>query len=273
MRKGYLQRVIRNMRKLWPFYLNVEVNGHSEYVRFIILGRERTGSTFLRSLLNTHRRIIAWGEIFRDYNAICWDYPLFPQYRSLLSLILSDPIRFLERKVFKRLPLLISAVGFKIFYHHAQNESWKPVWTYLRSQKDLRIIHLKRQNILKTYLSYKKAELTNSWLNMFRPEADNLQILLDYEQCLQTFSYTREQERKYDLFFADHRKIEVLYENLSANYHRETKRIQEFLGVDDETVEPVTYKQAAQPLSVAISNYFELKERFSGTPWEAFFED
>jgi len=50
------------------------------------------------------------------------------------------------------------------------------------------------------------------------------------------------------------------------------KRIQEFLGVDYEAVQPATYKQSRLPLAVAISNYAELKERFNGTPWEMFFE-
>jgi hypothetical protein len=51
------------------------------------------------------------------------------------------------------------------------------------------------------------------------------------------------------------------------------QRIQEFLGVDCEAVVPLTYKQSNQPLSEAISNYFELKEKFVDSPWEDFFED
>jgi hypothetical protein len=36
---------------------------------------------------------------------------------------------------------------------------------------------------------------------------------------------------------------------------------------------PETFKQSRQPLSQAITNYFELKERFKGSPWESYFED
>jgi hypothetical protein len=36
-------------------------------------------------------------------------------------------------------------------------------------------------------------------------------------------------------------------------------------------VNPSTFAQARQPLSKAIANYAELKERFSGTIWEEFF--
>ena len=51
------------------------------------------------------------------------------------------------------------------------------------------------------------------------------------------------------------------------------KRVQDFLGVQYETVKPSTYKQSHQSLSDSISNYWGLKERFTGTPWEEFFED
>jgi hypothetical protein len=51
------------------------------------------------------------------------------------------------------------------------------------------------------------------------------------------------------------------------------KRPPNFLDTDFEAAKPATFKQANQPLLQMISNYSELKERFTGTPWEAFFED
>jgi hypothetical protein len=43
---------------------------HRDYTRFIILGRSRSGSNYLRGLLNSHRRIVAFGELFRSDEAI-----------------------------------------------------------------------------------------------------------------------------------------------------------------------------------------------------------
>jgi len=191
----------------------------------------------------------------------------------MLWLFQTDPVRFLETKVFKRFPAHISAVGFKIFYYHAHNDGLEPVWTYLRNQKHLRIIHIKRENILKTHLSRKRAVITDVWFNVSGEPEDNAPISLDYEECLEDFVKTREWENKYDTFFQSHDKLDVLYEHLSRDYQSEMKRVQDFLGVDYEFVKPSTYKQSRQPLSRAISNYFELKERFTGTPWEEFFED
>ncbi len=42
--------------------------GNTDYRRFMILSRTRTGSTMLLSLLNSHPNVYAEGEIFRALN-------------------------------------------------------------------------------------------------------------------------------------------------------------------------------------------------------------
>src|SRR5690606_16569148 len=42
------------------------VDGHTDYTRFIILARSRTGSNFLRGMLNSHPQVLTYGEIFRN---------------------------------------------------------------------------------------------------------------------------------------------------------------------------------------------------------------
>lgn len=269
-----------DLMELWHFHLrnlasDIGVIGkNSDYVRFILLGRSRTGSNLLRGLLNSHRGIIAFGEIFRHYGAIGWDFSHFPQSKKMSSLIENDPVRFLETRVFGNFPKHISAAGFKIFYYHAHNDAWEPVWTYLNSQKDLKVIHVKRKNILKTYLSRRRALETNAWVRKGAndPE-DSKPISLSYEECIEEFAKTRTWEQHYDGFFEKHHKIDVLYEDLASDHRGEMRRIQEFLGVDYEVVEPRTTKQSRRPLASSILNYFELKERFAGTSWEEFFED
>jgi LPS sulfotransferase NodH len=190
-----------------------------------------------------------------------------------LSSYQRNPSDFLERSIFKKYPVKISAVGFKIFYYHAQDDSRKAVWEYLKNNEYLRVIHIKRKNILKTYLSRKRAEMTDDWANISGNKKDYPAVFLDYEECLRNFTSTRTWESQYDLFFDNHQKIDLYYENLARDYDREMNRVWELLGVDYEPVKPNTYKQATKPLSIAISNYFELKEKFIGTPWEEFFED
>ena len=142
--------------------------GSKDYRKFIILGKGRTGSNMLASALRSHTQIVAYGELFNnaDHHRILWEHPDYIPYRPLdraRKLRERDPREFVEKLVFRRYPLQVSAVGFKLFYYHAQEKSWESVWPYLKAMPDLKIIHIKRENILKNVLSLKIAFTTNEW--------------------------------------------------------------------------------------------------------------
>lgn len=281
-----LARRVAHERDIWVPYIRRAalvaglLPGHTDYTRFIILGRSRSGSNFLRSLLNAHSQVAVFGEIFQsargqDVRSIAWALPGYGQSARVLNLFRSDPTRFLETQVFHRFPPATRAVGFKIFYYHAHEPAWEPVWTYLRAHKDIHVIHIRRRNILETHLSRKRAILSDQWVKTSRhdPDAPLPPIHLDYEECLADFVQTRAWETEYDRLFADHPKIEVVYEDLAADYRAEIARVQAFLGVASEPVAPQTFKQSSRPLSQSIANYAELKARFQGTPWAEFFTE
>jgi LPS sulfotransferase NodH len=247
--------------------------GHKNYTKFIVLGRSRTGSNFLRGLLSSHGQIIVFGEIFKNDQSIEWGTDGYPQKGKALKLMQSDPPRFLDQIVFKKFPLEISAVGFKLFYYHAQMDGLKPIWPYLKSRQDIRIIHLKRRNILKTHVSRERAARTDKWTNVDGSSEDEQMLTLDYDRLLQDFVQTRSWEEEYDRFFEDHPKIEVFYESLTKDNATELWRIQEFLGVECRDLTPETFRQSRRALAKSISNYYELKGRFKGSPWEGFFEE
>lgn len=263
----------------WHFHFrNVAFNAglmekNTAYTKFIILGTARTGSNYLRGMLNSHRQVVAFGELFRDQDAIGWDFAHLPHSRGMLSLFQNDPTKFLETRVFGNFPKHISAVGFKIFYYHAHDAAREPIWTYLRDHEEIKVIHIKRQNILKSYLSKKRAMMTQDWVRQNpTTKSPNQPILLSYEECVEDFTHTRAWEQQYDAIFQNHEKIDVFYEQLSHDYVSEMRRIQDFLDVSYKPVEPKTVKQSNRPLSSSIANYVELKERFAGTPWQEFFE-
>jgi LPS sulfotransferase NodH len=268
----------RQLQALITHYSRVSgiTPGHLDYERFIILCTGRTGSSFLQSLLNSHSQVVAFGEIFQSFDAIRWDYGSYRREapRRQLSACQDDPIGFLETHVFAKFPKEVAAVGFRLFYTHAQHPRQRCLWPYLRDYKEFKIIHLKRRNVLRAYLSHKTAKASGRWRDLAGESGDDrISIYLDHDDCLRKFTETRNQEEKHDVLFASHDKIDLFYEELSRDYRGEMRRVQQFLGVDYQEVVPATYKQARQPLSAAISNYHELKEGFKGTPWEGFFED
>ena len=111
--------------------------GQKKYTQFIILGRSRTGSNLLRGLLNDHSKIVVLGELFQNEQEIGWAYPGYTQTARELSIFRKKPVDFLEQSVYRNFPIGISAVGFKIFYYHAQTNNWRPVWSHLHDQRNL----------------------------------------------------------------------------------------------------------------------------------------
>jgi LPS sulfotransferase NodH len=250
--------------------------GHRDYARFIILGEGRSGSNFLRGLLNSHPQIITFGELFRFADAIGWELPAYDLCLStprLIALSQTAPVAFLEQEVFRRFPGRTRAVGFKIFYYHADRGARAEVWSYLKDHRDIKVLHIKRWNTLRAFLSLRKAFLTDRWTEPNGPRPDALSVPLDYEECRHRFALAEEMKDRFDALFRDHPKIDVVYETLEHDHEGEMARVQALLGVVPHPTRPLTYKQASLPLAQAISNYAELKKAFANTRWSEFFEE
>lgn len=264
---------IRNEWYPWLRELPVEIpllTGHRQYTPFIILGRSRVGSNFLRGLLNAHSQITAFGEILRDVTDTDWDHMGYFQSPQTVAALQNEPAAFLQKKLFGRFPRYIRAVGFKIFYYHAPNSG---VWEYLQADTAIRVIHLKRRNILKTHLSRKRAAATDFWVKTSQQQERQTTFTLDYDDCLRDFTRTRRWEKAFDTQFQSHPVLEIFYEDLVADRAREMRRVEQFLNVDFEEVQPTTRKQSKAKLSAVIRNYDDLKQKFAGSEWESFFED
>jgi LPS sulfotransferase NodH len=277
---------LSNLKDFWQFNLKILAtdlgffNSHRNYTKFIVLSQARTGSNFLLSLLDFHEQVVTYGELFVAPDSIGWHrlkYDKYWQSKSLISLMLHRPQEFLQKKVFRKYPLPIAAVGFKIFYDQAKEGDIKTVWEFLRSQQDIKIIHLKRRNPLKSLVSLKKALITKQWIAVNQEEvkdqSQDISITLTYEDCLKYFQKTDDNILHHDTFFSQHPMIDIYYEDLCADNINQTNIIQDFLGLNYRPLKSYTLKQSSLSLSESITNYFELKEQFQNTPWSVFFED
>ena len=254
------------------------LGAQKDYCQFIIIGRGRTGSTLLRTSLANHGQVMMYGELFRIPGQVVWNSKFGNESDQTQESVSADPEEFLDTKVYRSYPKNIKAVGFKIFYYHAENGDWKRVWNYLAEKKELHIIHNKRRNILETQLSDKRAWQTGQWADKKKSGDKNNQqplaaIHLDYEELKLWFTLTRDWENNIDSTFSDHPKIDVYYEDLAQDYSAELDRIQKFLGLNMKEINPITRKQARGTLTEQISNYSALKAQFKGSPWSEFFSE
>ena len=172
--------------------------GHFDYTKFIILCRSRTGSNLLINLLESHSKMRLFYELFSNNHKPnkFWDF-VNQDSQTVWEMKQNNPADFLDKLVFREMPEYISAVGFKIFYYHAQKGRERSVWNYLKDTKDIKILHLKRKNILKTYLSQETAFKTNNWVSKNKYEKINQpSINLNYNSVLKAFQKTRQREQE-----------------------------------------------------------------------------
>lgn len=245
--------------------------GHTDYACFVIVASARTGSTLVTRSLNQHGAAVTYGEIMRHPDL----FPArFPELGNSAGLFRDDPARFLEERIYRKYPDSVAAVGFKIFYSHAPRDTvWgQAVWDYLVGQPALRVIHLRRRNLLAAQISRKKAAAADEWIK-YSDASQATGVTLDYEETRARFEQARAWEREYNALFAGHPLMDLVYEDVAANYAGEMQRVQSFLSLPPRDVPPATKKRPPQPLSEQIANYDDLKARFADTPWGEFFTD
>jgi len=251
------------------------LRGGRGYRKFVILGIARTGSTLLVELLNAHSQVQAFGELFRSMDAVGWDVPPFATHQSpkLLALYRSDPLAFLERCVFRRWPAAYEAVGFKLFYYHARQPPHAMVWDNLAADRSIRIIHVKRANVLSQYCSLQLAHKTDVWSSRRAPAGEPPPIRLEVDACREHFAAVRAWEAECALLFRSHSVFDLYYEDLVSDRDRQLQAIQTFLELRHEPVSSALVRQRRRPLSRDIANYDELKRAFAGTQWAGFFSE
>ncbi len=231
--------------------------GTDDYRKFIIISRSRTGSNLLVSLLGSHPRIRALGEMFNRLHGRS------PQW--------------VWDRVFSHMPNRIELVGCKIFYYHPQDTDNNWVWDRIYNDTSIPIIHLTRENILRTYLSRQIADKTRVWHDRNgknNSRADDRKVHLDPKACRDEFEKTESWERHTDECTEGHRKLRVTYEELTGPGQEEClDRIQRFLGVEPKELASGMKRQNAEGLSTLISNYDELETSLCGTRWEKFLSE
>ncbi len=251
------------------------------------------------SLLNAHEHAKMHGELF--------NLDTLPE--ASLKEILTDPVQYLDKKLNGPVPAGVRAVGFKLFYDHLTRDYFRKMvncneaadnvlqrfsrlesfleenttheelyakctdtWHYLGRDTELKVIHLRRKNKLETLVSLKTAFLTDEWVQVNTRQRAKMVLHLDFEECLQYFNKLETYEHQYPALFGGHQAIEVTYEALIEKTGEEMNRIFLFLGLPQRPVRTIMKKQIVHPLPEIIDNYAELKESFSATRWQAYFQ-
>ena len=173
-------KILRNKLKI---YLNRKANvscryaalsnfiysfvGHRGYEKFVIVSSGRSGSTLLATLLGSHPNIRCYSEIFHERELDPKTVFFYPKSKKQHRLFVDDPQRFLDDVFYCRyFHRDIFFVGFKILYYQTRLHGQTSVWSYLENHKEIKIIHLKRNNLLAQYFSFVRAKKNGYLVSM-----------------------------------------------------------------------------------------------------------
>ena len=240
-------------------------------VKFVVLATQRSGTTWVTSVLNGFPGVTAHGEL------------LLPQPRSELRGWNPDSTypRFIEVgtegrsirpfSLFSYLNSLYGGtetVGFKLMYSHVR--MYPEVALYLISHR-ISAIHLIRRNVLDIVLSQAvRAELGAAHLRVGEKAPEALKVRLDPDQLIPRLERIGKNQVLFRrlLSLAKLRHIEVAYEDLLSD-EDEFRQIWEFLGggadwhmpqVNLARIRTGTHRDT-------LNNYEEVKAALSGTAY------
>lgn len=252
-------------------------------VEYVIISHPRTGSTLLQLALRQHPHVCQFGELFNDEKTArviaascgrgnCW----LPAPYIDVNVSAEEYVR---RQVFKPAPWPdVRAVGFKLFYHQAhETEATKTLWRFLRTEKQIRILHVYRYHLLECLVSLQTAFATDVWA----VSADDAQparptcatFYLSPAQCKDYFCTIVRQRKIMDRIFSEHNVLQIEYSrDLTERFHVTTTQVQRFLKVPFHPLEKSLRKQANTPIKDRIENFEQLKRYFSYTKYSCYFE-
>ena len=218
---------------------------------FVVVGRSRTGSRWLVDLLDSHPRLRCHGELFADAPEAEID-ALYARWRA-------------------RAAPWIRAVGCKVFHHHPGAGQESRLWALLERDTAVRVLHLRRRDVLASVVSLKVAGETGTWMRREGEPATGHRVRLSPEEVERGLRTERHWAGLCDARFARHPLLAVTYEELVADTRATLGRIHRFLGVRPAPARSRFVRQATAPPSEYLSNWPELRDHFSGTEWAPYF--
>jgi len=241
---------------------------------FIILCAARTGSSMLRHFLDSHPKICCYGEIMVGATPESWisdgsiKQVLVDTYRA-------GPQQFLAE--FGMYPDEARAIGFKVSYEELLRPEHAWLLEWLRDHREIRVIHLRRENRLKRLISlltaariYKLYGRHNIMSEQERPAVRK--VVLTPEQCLEDFSVGERRERLFRHYFEDHALLETTYEAIMSDRANVLAGIAKFLEVGPASLRTKTVKINPDDLRDVLENYDALADALRDTPYAKYFE-
>lgn len=239
----------------------------------------------LWSYLNSHPNVICLKSIFNLKNKINFSkhYPYHVQIdkinnEELVNYRNENPNMFLDEFVYREYYKSTKAVGFKFFYGSTNVfANLNQINEYILSKTNSKVIHLIRENKLRTYVSLLRSTLTGLW-NIDSLEDKVKSIVYKNDKVIvnalkfQEYVDTQNQEfLKYKSIYKGN-ALEIKYKELVENPEFELDRIQKYLNLENYQLFTETQKVNLRKMDDVVKNFSDLKNHFKGTKYYKYFK-
>jgi len=253
-----------------------------DYVKFILTGLPRTGTTLIGCSLLDHLEVLYYGELFNSNFDIrelevkgirlstadnFQNKPHFSDYEIPPCRFDESGYEYLDWFYTRDVPF--NVVGFKLLYRDVPEGANASAWDYLVDHPEIKIINMQRENMLDVIVSLGRADKTEIWHTNVN-DIEPVKFKFTVKVIEETFSHFEQLQVDKQEIISSHEVLNTEYQK--ASFQETTSRIFSFLGVDaDIKVYEKLRKIAKLKPSKEIINYQELKEYFKDTQYGKYF--
>jgi len=205
---------------------------------FFITCLARSGSTYLRHLLDSHPNITCHGEVLQPVGYLdqlikrqkkISTTTAYQHWASMLSQL--DEVDFIK-EILRHDQIETHRTGIKLKVDELYLRQFKNILAYLIQDKNMRVIHLVRTNLLEQYVSKKVSVITG--ITQQRQVVDKRSVTpmdLDLKKLGRYINWALDAERQVSSDFDDHEMLKISYEALLTNEEQTQQDLLAFLGV------------------------------------------
>lgn len=239
--------------RVWQRTLDALKPRARNYVPFIVLGQMRTGSNLLRVALQSSPEIRMQNEIFNRG---------FRRPGASFETILGEWLT--------AAPRVVRAVGCKVFYDHLDDAEW----SRLLAVPNLRVIHLRRRNRLRMFLSLTVAAKTGHWIED-RPRkqlaVEQRRVDLEIPRLIRFLEVSAKREEEARSRVAHTPVLDVAFEDLRDGLGDVIPAVLQFLGAHRWNPGRVDLRrQNPEPAHSLIRNYEQVARALETSRWRRF---
>lgn len=245
-------------------------------MKAIILTSQRSGSTFLQQCLDAHPSIRCYGELL-----VGGPFPAPAPLRG--RRMLTKAYRFAKARGWAPVSIIeryygleeAPVVAFRAMYNHVDN---RRVRDYLVKHTELRIIHLRRDNLLKQYVSkvLLGAKRERPWQSHTKHQIPVVSVPISPQRAIREMRRVRDSFVKFEELLSGHRRIELVYEQMVNGQTLSNDAWAKLAGLlEIEHEAPIgseLVKMNPHELRPMVENYDELAAALAGTEFARYLD-